>query len=304
MRNRYFLLLVVLAAFLLVSCGENQKLTPPPPDDVALLFGSPSTLDIVTWNLKTFPLNSNTVSLLSEIIPQMEVEVIAFQEIMEYAQFQALAESIPYYNAYIYNATSSYRLAYLYDSRSVTVNDAYTIYNGESNPFPRPPYILDISFAGKEYYIINNHLKALGDNIIDESDPWDEEVRRRLASNMLEQYIRENHPDDRVIMLGDLNDQIQEPVETNVFMAFLSRPDEYLFTTMPIAQNPTPNTVSYPSYNSILDHILITDELFEDFAIAGSHCRVIRVENHVGGLSAYYSTISDHRPVGVRIQAY
>ncbi|HPF09442.1 MAG TPA: endonuclease/exonuclease/phosphatase family protein [Candidatus Cloacimonadota bacterium] len=301
MRFKY--LLLILLTLILVSCGQNNKLTPPPTDEVGLLFGSPETLDIVSWNLKTFPLTNNTVNLLRDIIPQMNVDVIAFQEVMEQSQFYALAEAMPDYEAYVYNATSSYRLAYLYDSRTVTVNDAYTIFNGQSNPFPRPPYILDINFANQNYLIINNHFKALGDNFIDETDDWDDEYRRRLASTLLEEYIRENFNNDRVVMLGDLNDQIQEPTETNVFLPFLNRPDDYLFTTMPIATNPTPNTVSYPSYNSILDHILISDELFSDFALAGNYCRVIRVENHVGGLSAYYSLISDHRPIGIRLQA-
>jgi len=305
MRHKILIASLLLALLLLVSsCGENQKLTPPITDDGGLSFGTSNTLDVVTWNLRTFPLTSNTIDLLTDIIPQMNVEIIAFQEIMDYAQFQALAERIPYYEGYVYNATSSWRLAYLYDSRTVTVNDEYTIYNGMSNPFPRPPYVLDITFANRDYIIINNHLKALGDNFIDEDDPWDEEVRRRFAIELLERYVSENHDQDRVIVLGDMNDQIQEPAETNVFMAFLDKPDEYLFTTMPIAQNPTPNTVSYPSYNSMIDHILITDELFEDFATAGNVCRVIRVENHVGGLSAYYSQISDHRPVGVRLQVF
>jgi len=297
-------LLLVLLIFL-SSCGENQKLTPPIIDEDGLAFGTPTTLDILTWNLKTFPLTPNTVDLLSDIIPQMNVEIIAVQEIMEYAQFQALAENVPYYNAYISNATSSYRLAYLYDSRSVTVNEEYTIFNGMSNPFPRPPYVLDFTFENKDYIVINNHLKALGDDIINEDDPWDEEVRRRSAIELLEGYISENHDNDNVIIVGDMNDQIQETIETNIFMAFLDKPDEYMFATMPIAQNPTSATVSYPSYNnSMLDHILITDELFEDFTAAGSICRVIRVENQVGGLSAYYNLISDHRPVGIRLQAF
>lgn len=305
MHKKYIVLPLLLVLLLVISsCGENQKLTPPTGDDLALLFGTDTTLDLITWNLKTFPLNANTVNILSEIIPQIKADVIAFQEIMDYAQFQALAEMMPHYQAWVYNATSSYRLAYIYDTRTVTVNAEYTIFNGESNPFPRPPYVLDITFANKDYIIINNHFKALGDNYIDVDDPWDEEVRRLLASTKLEQYIRENLGDKRVIMLGDLNDQIQEPEETNVFMPFIDRPDEYYFTTMSIAENPTPNTVSYPSYNSMIDHILITDELFEDFSAAGNFCRVIRVESHVGGLSAYYDLISDHRPVGVRLQAY
>ncbi|MDD3563620.1 MAG: endonuclease/exonuclease/phosphatase family protein [Candidatus Cloacimonetes bacterium] len=305
MHRRHIGILLLLVWILFISsCGENQKLTPPIGDDTELLFGTDTTLDIVTWNLKLFPLDVNTVSLLSEIIPQIKADVIAFQEIMDYTQFQALAERIPYYQAWIYNATSSYRLAYLYDTRTVTVNDEYTILNGQSNPFPRPPYVLDITFANQDYFIINNHFKALGDNYIDTSDPWDEEMRRLDASTKLDQYIRENLNEERVIVLGDLNDQIQEPEATNVFMPFLNRPDEYSFATLPIAMNPTPNTVSYPSYNSILDHILITNELFEDFSLAGDICRVIRVENHVGGLSAYYRLISDHRPVGIRLQSW
>lgn len=302
-RHIGILLLLVLILFI-SSCGENQKLTPPIGDDTELLFGTDTTLDIVTWNLKLFPLDANTVNLLSEIIPQMKADVIAFQEIMDYTQFQALAERIPHYQSWVYNATSLYRLAYLYDTRTVTVNDVYTIFNGDSNPFPRPPYVLDITFANQDYFIINNHFKALGDNYIDTSDSWDEEMRRLNASTKVDQYIRENLYEERVIVLGDLNDQIQEPENTNVFMPFLNRPDEYSFATMPIAMNPTPNTVSYPSYNSILDHILITNELFTDFSVAGNICRVIRVENHVGGLSAYYQLISDHRPVGIRLQAY
>ncbi len=304
MRNRVLAIAVAIAALFLVSCGSNQNLTPPIVEDNDLVFGTDATLDLITWNLKVFPLSSNTVALLSDIIPQMNAEIIAFQEIMDYAQFQALADNIPDYKPFIYNATSSYRLAYLYDSRKITINEEYTIYNGMSNPFPRPPYVLEFSFANRDYVIINNHFKALGDNFIDEDDDWDEEVRRRLASELLETYISDYFDDDRVILIGDLNDQIQEPEETNVFLAFLNKPDEYLFTTMPIALNPTPNTVSYPSYNSMLDHVLITDELFEDYAAAGSVCRVIRVENHVGGLSAYYDLISDHRPVGVRLQVW
>ncbi|MDD3536272.1 MAG: endonuclease/exonuclease/phosphatase family protein [Candidatus Cloacimonetes bacterium] len=303
-RPLLFYLLFLAAFFLLFSCGENHKLTPPPSGDSILLFGSDNTLDIITWNLQTFPLAPSTIDLLADIIPQMQAEVIAFQEIMDAASFYELADRLPEYEAFVYNATASWRLAYLYDKRSISVKNAYTIYNGQSNPFPRPPYVLEMSYAGKDYYLINNHFKALGDNYIDETDPWDEEVRRRLASALLDQYIREHLDNERVVVLGDLNDQIQEPIESNVFMPFLSRPDEYLFATMSIAQNPSPDIVSYPSYNSMIDHILISNELFSEYSLAGEICRVIRVENYVGGLSRYYNTISDHRPVGIRLQAW
>jgi len=302
MKDKNIVLSILLILLLgLSSCGNNQKITPPIVVDHATSFGTSETLDVITWNLKLFPLTSNTVQYLIEIIPELNVDVIAFQEIMETAPFFTMVQQMPGYQGIVYDSSGGWKLAYLYKSSTVSVNADYTIFNGESNPFPRPPYVMDMNFAGKNYIIINNHFKALGDNFIDESNPWDEEVRRRLASSKLEEYIRTNHPNDRVIMLGDLNDQIHEPPSTNVFMAFLDRPDEYMFTTMPIALNPTPNTVSYPSYNSIIDHILITNELFDAFESAGSVCRAIRVEEFVGGLFVYNNEISDHRPVGIRL---
>ncbi len=102
--------------------------------------------------------------------------------------------------------------------------------------------------------MINNHLKAFGDNFIDETDDWDEEVRRRLACQLLDQYIRTELPDERVVCWG-YERQIQEPEAYNVFMVFLNRPEEYYFTTMPIALAPSFNTVSYPNSNSQIDQI-------------------------------------------------
>ncbi len=284
------------------SCGTNHKLTPP--ENISILeFGTEATLEVVTWNLKTFPLNNNTIQTISQIIPQFKVDIIACQEIMDQNAFYQLASAIPHYEALVSNATSSYRLAYLYNTETVQVNEVYPIYVGESNPFPRPPYVLDFNYKGENFICINNHLKALGDNYIDETDSWDEEVRRRLACQKLDQYIAEHFPDKRVIVVGDMNDQIAEPPSTNVFQVFLDKPDEYYFTDYPIALNPSYNNVSYPNYSppSHLDHILITNELFDAFAEADSVCHVIRVEEYMGSWNNYSSLVSDHRPLGVRL---
>ncbi len=235
------------------------------------------------------------------MISALNAEVIAFQEIMDYNAFMDLAAEIPYYSACVYSATDSYRLAYMYDTRSVTVNNQYTILENDSNPFPRPPYILDITWNNSNYILINNHFKAFGDNYIDENNSWDEEMRRRLACQKLDNYISTTLPDKKVIVLGDLNDQIAEPEDYNVFLSFLNKPEEYYFADMPIALSPTYSTVSYPSSLSHIDHILITNELFSDFENGGSYCRTILAENWMLSWNTYSSTISDHRPVGIRI---
>ncbi|MCB5247831.1 MAG: endonuclease/exonuclease/phosphatase family protein [Candidatus Cloacimonetes bacterium] len=305
--NRYlrYALLPLLAALALAfaGCGTNTPLVPPDEDGI-LSFGTDQSLEVVTWNLRTFPLDASSLQTIAQIVPQMQADVIAFQEIMDYSAFYELANLIPNYSAYVYNATTSYRLAYLYDTRAVQVNDAYTIFEGETNPFPRAPYVLDLDFQGRNVKVVNNHFKAFGNNHIDETDPWDEEVRRRLACQLLDQYIVENFPDDSVIVVGDLNDQIAEPPEYNVFQVFLDKPQEYRFADMHIALDPTYNTVSYPSYLSHIDHIMVSNELFGALDHPESECRVIRVDEYLGSWQNYSDQISDHRPLGLKLYLY
>ncbi len=293
-------LTLVLLSTVLFGCGKNTNITPPDDEEI-LLFGTDASLEVVSWNLRTYPLSEGSIQTLAQIIPQMKVDVIAFQEIMDYSAFYQLEDLIPNYEAYVYNATSEYRLAYLYNTRTVQVNDAYTIFTEDSNPFPRAPYVLDFNFQDQNIIVIDNHLKAYGDNFIDETDAWDEEYRRRLACQMLDQYIVDNFADDKVIVVGDFNDQIAEPVEYNVFLSFIDKPLEYVFADMSIALNPSYNTVSYPASNSHIDHVLLTNELFESFNRTGSVCRVIKVEDYMGNWSNYSDQISDHRPLGVKL---
>lgn len=288
-----------LCTLILVSCGTNTKIDSE--DEVSIAFGTDATFDIATWNLKEFPYQGiTTIDQLARLIPMLKLEVIAFQEIHSVADFMQLAEMLPNYSAYVSDATASYRLAYLYDHRTVNVNDAYAIYTGMSTPFPRPPYVMDLSWNGNRMYIINNHLKAYGDNVIDFQDPNDEEMRRLRACQLLDEYVEQNLSNERVIVLGDMNDEIQEPPAYNVFTPFLDKPEEYLFTTMGIAQNITYQNSSYPSYPSMIDHILISDELFTAFSGAASYSKPILIENAMGSWSSYSALVSDHRPVGAR----
>ncbi len=300
MRFRNNWIALICLVLLIAACGKNTELTPPDVDHTDISFGTDNTLDIITWNIKLFPEATN-ISELKQMIPAMNADVIAFQEIMDYTAFMSMVAQIPNYAALVYDATADYRLAYVYDTRTITVNNQYTIYNGDSNPFPRPPYVLDFNWNNENYYVINNHLKAYGDNYIDESDDWDEEYRRRTACQKLDYYISTNLPDKKVIVVGDMNDQIAEPAEYNVFLSFIDKPAEYLFADMPIAVSPNYNNVSYPSSLSHIDHILISNELFEAFTAGQSYCRTIKAENWMVNWNTYASTISDHRPVGIRI---
>jgi len=150
---------------------------------------------------------------------------------------------------------------------------------------------------GENYIIINNHFKCCGDNYLNDNDDGDEETRRYIASTLLKEYIDNNFSTKNVIVLGDLNDILTDNVTNNVFQMIIEDSENYLFADMAIAEGSSAEW-SYPSWPSHLDHILITNELFDN----NSYVEVIRIDDFMdGGFSQFDQNISDHRPVGIKL---
>jgi hypothetical protein len=151
------------------------------------------------------------------------------------------------------------------------------------------------------YFFINNHLKAGGDGILDLSDPEDEENRRYNACYLLDEYISTELNDENVILLGDLNDELIDEYENNVFRAFFEKPDDYLFADMAIAEGPS-TYWSFPNTLSHIDHLLITNELFDEFENPATEIITLIFDEYFwNGWEGYYNNISDHRPVGLKL---
>ena len=71
-------------------------------------------LEVMTWNLKQFPLSENeTVGYVQEIIADLKIDLIAFQEINDYNSYESLKNLLPAYNFIItdYGGNFSYNLA-------------------------------------------------------------------------------------------------------------------------------------------------------------------------------------------------
>ena len=83
-------------------------------------------------------------------------------------------------------------------------------------------------------------------------------MRRRVASEILYDYIQTNLSDQNVIVLGDLNTVIA-PYQDSDFEIFLDDPNHYAFADQAIAEDPNADW-SYPSWPSQIDHILMSDE--------------------------------------------
>ncbi len=219
----------------------------------------------------------------------LKPDIIAMQEISSGSSLQELANRLEGYDYTIANGGGDWGLAYLYNSNKVALfTDPYEIYTGYWSAFPRPPFVLEANWNGKKIVIINNHLKAYGDieNI----------GRRAEAIELLDEYVEENLDDERVVILGDMNDELTDEVN-NVFDIMLNDPQSYFFTDLSIAQGS--NLLwSYPKYPSHIDHILITNELFT----AHLETNTVLYDTYLDGRwTEYEQHISDHRPVAISL---
>ena len=284
----------LLQQFFLIAIISGQDLE-------NLSFGDDISLDIATWNIEWFPKNGQvTVDYISELISTLDIDVIAIQEIDDTTMFNHMLDSMPGYSGY-YESSWFAGLGFIYKSDVIAINDIYEIYTTSEfwNAFPRSPMVMDLTFMDENYFIINNHLKCCGDGILNLNDASDEENRRFIAMNYIKEYVDNYLPNQNVFVLGDLNDDISELSSNNIFQNILSDSSNYIFADMEIAQG-DPLDWSFPNWPSHLDHILITNELFNGVNVF--EVQTIKIDEYMtGGWSEYDQNISDHRPVAIKI---
>ena len=296
----------LLFAFYLMLFAVLQAEDLPKIDYEKLAVGEEQTLEIMTWNIQNFPKSEFTVDYAAGIILAIDADVIGLQEIESDSAFVVLLENLqtqdPENNWNGFRANTNeweMNLAYLYKSGMINMDSIYQIYPDDEKyhkPFPRKPLILEFSYSNQKIFIINNHLKAMpGKKNI---------VRRRSACRLLDEYIDEFLQQENVILLGDLNDKLTDPEEENSFIVFLNDKQNYYFADWEIAADSTANW-SYPywKYRGHIDHILISNELFDEFKKSDSFVEVVTIDKNMeGGKDARYKYITDHRPVVIKLQ--
>ena len=269
-----------------------------------LNFGTDETFEVMTWNIEWFPKNDQiTVDYVTQIIQALDIDLLAIQEVDDTDMFDQMLNGLPEYTGYLESEWFA-GLAYIYKTDVIEINDIYEIYTTSPywSAFPRSPMVMDLDFMGENLFIINNHFKCCGDGIMNLDDLGDEETRRYTASNLLKEYIDTNLPNENVIVLGDLNDILTDALANNVFQMIINDTENYLFADMEIAEGSSADW-SYPWWPSHIDHILITNELFDEFVNGGSAVQTIKIDEYMeGGFDDYYENISDHRPVALKLE--
>ena len=107
-----------------------------------------------------------------------------------------------------------------------------------------------------------------------------------------------NFSNANVIVVGDFNDDLTDIQENNVFQQFLNDETNYRFADFSIANGPIYNW-SFPNWPSHLDHILITNELFDN--VEDIQTILLRENNYYTYPGVYENNVSDHQPVGIKL---
>ena len=285
----YFFCLIIF----LLGCEKSR--TPAPvdlPNDLeveACLIGvSSDTFEIMTWNAERFPLDGDfSISQIQKIISKQDPDLIAFQEITSKTVFDKLADSLEEWKSQLL-ISGDLNLGFLYKTSEVSIiENINPILEGNLYALPRAPVKLVAKHRdGIEVNLINIHLKCCGgmENI----------ARRDSASRLIKDYIDENLNAEPVILLGDYNDLIYgHPDNENPFSNFIEDEENYVFTDMEIAMG-NRQYWSYPGWPSHIDHILISDELFDLWAGTTTVTYDICDDR-------YFKYISDHRPLIIKL---
>jgi endonuclease/exonuclease/phosphatase family metal-dependent hydrolase len=257
--------------------------------------GSEETFDIATWNIKEFPIRGQrTIDTLAILIEDLQLDLIAFQEIADTIAFENLLSQLDgwsgFYSPDIRPPDFYLKTGIIYRNDQVEVLSWEPLFWGDTWEFPRPPIratiVANLPSGTFDFYLINLHLKALDDDY--------SRARRMAAMVMLKDYLDQLVPflpDHDWLVVGDFNDELTDPEDYNIFWDFLQDSTDYSFLTLPLAGNPYWS--SYPYYNSLIDHLMATEDAMGEYGENGETI-TLRLDDEY---SNYDYVISDHRPV-------
>lgn len=294
---------LIFAFLLIVSCSRRITDVLPTDDEDRIYqqIGTDNSFELATWNIENFPKSgSSTIENVKTIIRQIDVDLIAVQEITSIASFNQMVNDLDGWRGVLssdtYSSGNYQKTGILYKSTFISVSNIRNIFEDDGYSFPRPPLaafveIKDMRGTPFDFNIIVLHLKASGGET--------NEARRRSACEKLQNYIAQEltaGADPDFIVMGDWNDELDDPAAVNSFNSFLNLPDLYSFLTSAVL-----GKASYIStrYNSLIDHILITRDVKAEFGTGQT--QVLYLDNE---FNQYPSTVSDHRPVAARFAGF
>jgi endonuclease/exonuclease/phosphatase family metal-dependent hydrolase/DNA/RNA endonuclease YhcR with UshA esterase domain len=262
------------------------------------------TLDLTTWNLEWYgwadttrgPKNKDLQrQRIRTVMDTIKADIYALQEVLTDAALAAISDSIKggYKRFLATDVTSEQKLAYIYNPETVTPVSTGLAVNGGARAWGNGRFPFRMTFSAKNVpfnvVVFNIHAKATSD-----STAADDYSRRKTDAETFHEYLNNFYKDSNVIVMGDFNDRL---LATTVDSTL---PSCYSVFLNDNTWNPTTAEMerqglsSYLGFNrSFLDHILIRTPglpFYRSF-----------IETPERYLTSFSSTVSDHRPVSLRL---
>jgi PKD repeat protein len=288
------------------------------------------TLDVVNFNVEWFSITANgptnealQLQNLKTFIQTMDADVYALQEIgnqtyspntvggftkllnelapLGYAGMRSPHPYVPS-PSYGNDQTAVQGLAFIYKTSVVTNPDFTVVLDGYvPSSYPtdpakfwasgRYPYMMaaDVTINGvsKSIKFINIHAKSGSD-----ADAY---TRRIADVQILKEHLDTNYPNDNIILLGDYNDDVDtsiNPGNPSSYQGLVDDIADYQVITKSLSEAGLATTYSYPD---AIDHVTISNELFNDYIPNSAGREVIS-----GFITNPASTLSDHYPISSR----
>ncbi|HPN68811.1 MAG TPA: T9SS type A sorting domain-containing protein, partial [Saprospiraceae bacterium] len=288
-----------------------------------------STMEVVSWNIEWFSgPNGPTNDVLQEqnalvVMENLDADLYGCPEIVDTIAFKNLAESlgspgefgyyISTYASGISNTSNTeyanaQKLGFIYRKSMVsptsfgplfyTTNMSDTLYNyWASGRFPlKMEAMVTINSITYPVSVILIHAKA--------QNSADAYSRRKKAATALKQYLDSVKVNQRFIIMGDYNDDLDQTVASSgdvdpsdfpnsSYKVLIDDVAQYKALTLPLSLNGEKSTVSF---NDVIDHFVVSNEMNSDY-VAGSAQIITSVESLI---TNFGSTTSDHYPVLTR----
>ncbi|WP_304233864.1 DUF5689 domain-containing protein [Jiulongibacter sediminis] len=311
---------------------DQYQLYPRNTDDIESISEIPSdplniskeyTFDLATWNLEWFGSPSNgpqddelQLQNAIKVMQEIDADVYVLEEITDLNKFSSLVSFLGDYSGECSPAVSgggepdqAQRVCFVYKNKTVSRLDLKPLLrnvppiSGYPDTFERfwasgrlPALFeceVDIDGVKRRLYIIGVHARANRSG--DEKDlVYD---MRKIDIQVLKDSLDQYYSQASVIMAGDYNDDVDETVvsgkSASTYKPFVDDRGQWKVLTGELSKA---GHKSYIGYDDVIDHITISDELFNDYIQDGTALQLPFVE-----IEEYPDNTSDHLPVLSRL---
>ncbi|MGE5105902.1 MAG: choice-of-anchor J domain-containing protein [Sphingobacteriales bacterium] len=293
-----------------------------------------TTLEVVNWNMEWFgstslgPTNNDLQEQNAEtVLKNANVDIYGLVEVVDESRLARIVSHMPGYSYVICNYGShtnpfesgagsineAQKEAFVYKTALFSnistkalvtdgVNTAADLSNPAYNYFSsgRYPFMLtaDITLNGitRKTSFVLLHAKA------NTSPTVTSYARRKAGSDTLKYTLNNLYPDDNIIILGDINDDLDSTITDGInpkitsYIAFTSDTvTTYSSPTLALSLAGKKSTVSF---NDIIDHVLLSNEISPYYMPASANI----LTDVATLINNYGSTTSDHYPAFTRYQ--